>query len=495
MAKSSPNRLSKTTGDIEPGSQRKSAPKLFRGISFRDQLSGPSLKIENHTDKFSRDVSGVPSGLYFIRIKHESSATLPGAQLETRAANYEESAHNVYMVSAKSQKNIFGTVEIASTTKSLEFYPSRLPVEFRISDCYLRAINNFGRDVLYGQTYVKIKSFGLHSTIDLIKGDVERCLRRLLRGGTDDSYSTSWRLCGDTSAKEFSRQRRWSQKITAENPRISLILLVCNNQLDLPKQTIKSVLEQSFSHWELCIADDASENPALRGYLESLSNSDPRIRTCFRDQRGGICSASNSALELAQAPLVGPVDPGDLLGLNVLYEVMLASRTTPTAQLFYSDEDIISYEGNPLYPQFKPDWGPDLARSTNYTTHFMVVCRDKMIRLGGLRQGGYEGAHAYDLMLRVTERLTKEQILYIPHLLYHRRATRGCTTMDRSTTEEVSAAGKRALEDHLQRLGLNAQVEDSEIPCAYKVSYQLPSTHPSVTLIIPARNSLRVLKN
>ena len=75
-----------------------------------------------------------------------------------------------------------------------------------------------------------------------------------------------------------------------------------------------------------------------------------------------------------------------------------------------------------------------------------------MIRLGGLRQGGYEGAHAYDLMLRVTERLTKEQILYIPHLLYHRRATRGCTTMDRSTTEEVSAAGKRALEDHLQRL-------------------------------------------
>ena len=101
-----------------------------------------------------------------------------------------------------------------------------------------------------------------------------------------------------------------------------------------PKQTIKSVLEQSFSHWELCIADDASENPALRGYLESLSNSDPRIRTCFRDQRGGICSASNSALELAQAPLVGPVDPGDLLGLNVLYEVMLASRTTPTAQLF-----------------------------------------------------------------------------------------------------------------------------------------------------------------
>ena len=73
------------------------------------------------------------------------------------------------------------------------------------------------------------------------------------------------------------------------------------------------MLGQIYPHWELCIADDASTDPAVQPLLAGYASSDPRIRLVTRPVNGHISAASNSALELATGEFTALLDHDDLL--------------------------------------------------------------------------------------------------------------------------------------------------------------------------------------
>ena len=69
---------------------------------------------------------------------------------------------------------------------------------------------------------------------------------------------------------------------------------------------------------------------------------------------------------------------------------------------------------------FKPDWSPDLLLSCNYVGHFSVIRAALLSEIGGFHEG-YNGSQDYDLFLRVTEKLSRNEIAHIPKILYHWR--------------------------------------------------------------------------
>ncbi|WP_122689184.1 glycosyltransferase, partial [Pseudomonas viridiflava] len=85
-----------------------------------------------------------------------------------------------------------------------------------------------------------------------------------------------------------------------EYPLISIIMPVYNPPLDFLREAVDSVKAQLYTNWELCLADDASTNPAVIEYLKSLKASDKRIKVVFRGSNGHISQASNSALDVAK---------------------------------------------------------------------------------------------------------------------------------------------------------------------------------------------------
>tara|TARA_R110002073_G_scaffold103386_11_gene234001 strand:+ start:7172 stop:9454 length:2283 start_codon:yes stop_codon:yes gene_type:complete len=472
------------------------APFVLKKTSLKPELNKESYKIATPEDNIRLSVTGLLRPcLYFVRIVQESDDSLMGAHLTTVTRNQHESDQAIHLFVTKDHSEFYGTVKITEDIEALIFYPSRLPVNIKIQDCYLRAINTFGRDYIYGQTYVRLRSFGLSWTINRVREETEARIQRLIKGRTDDSYATWWELYGKPSQAVLSEQRESNKCIDTASPDISIIMPVYETRLMLLKKAVDSVLNQSFSNWELCIADDASSSSAIRSYLNKLDSSDERIRIVFRKENGHISAASNSALDLARGTFVGFLDHDDELSPNALHEVMQVIRRNFSTELVYSDEDVISEKGKPLYPQFKPDWNLDFARSINYICHFMVIRRERVEHLGGFREGGYEGAQDFDLMLRATERLTPDQIQHIPHILYHWRASSNSTVLDHSNKSYSTEAGIKALQDHIERLELDAEVEPSEIPTAYRIRYRVPQPQPSVTLIIPTYNNLRVLRN
>ena len=249
---------------------------------------------------------------------------------------------------------------------------------------------------------------------------------------------------------------------------------------------IQSVVEQIYPHWELCIADDASTAEWVPRVLAEYEE-DRRIRVVRRSTNGHISAATNAAIGVATGTFIGFLDHDDTLAPQALALAALAISASPDVGLLYSDEDKIDSLGERSDPYFKPDWDPVLLLGQNYLTHFSVVRRDLLDLVGGLRQG-YEGAQDWDLAFRITERLQPDQVIHIPHILYHWRLHPASTAANQGAKPYAAGAARRATTEHLTRVGQAAQVEALGRIGYQRIRWTLPDEPPLVSIIIPTRD-------
>ena len=277
-------------------------------------------------------------------------------------------------------------------------------------------------------------------------------------------------------------------------PKISVLMPVYNPEPEHLEAAIRSVEHQVYSNWELCIADDASTDPRIRAVLEAARSRDGRVKTVYRPTNGHISEASNSALGLVTGEYVALLDHDDILREHGLAEVVLEIQSHPDAELIYSDEDKLDGDGRRYDAYFKPDFSRELFRSQNYLNHLTVHRTENIRAVGGWRRG-FEGSQDYDLNLRIFERVGAEKIRHIPKVLYHWRAAPGSTAQAGSEKKYAYTAGFRALEEHVARTGLAAKVEAPPKSPFYRLRLEIPEPRPLVSLIIPTRNKVELLRS
>ncbi|EIB3113762.1 glycosyltransferase family 2 protein [Enterococcus faecalis] len=272
-------------------------------------------------------------------------------------------------------------------------------------------------------------------------------------------------------------------------PKISIAMPVYNVEEKWLRLCIDSILNQVYTNWELCMADDASTDPNVKKILTEYQQLDERIRVVFREQNSHISEATNSALAIATGEFVALLDNDDELAINAFYEVVKVLNENPELDLIYSDEDKIDMDGNRSDPAFKPDWSPDLLLGTNYISHLGVYRRSILEEIGGFRKG-YEGSQDYDLVLRFTEKTTKERITHIPKVLYYWRMLPTSTAVDQGSKGYAFEAGLRAVQDALVRRGINGHATHGAANGLYDVYYDIES-EKLVSIIIPTKNGYK----
>ncbi|QPB60162.1 glycosyltransferase family 2 protein [Enterococcus faecalis] len=272
-------------------------------------------------------------------------------------------------------------------------------------------------------------------------------------------------------------------------PKISIAMPVYNVEEKWLRLCIDSILNQVYTNWELCMADDASTDPNVKKILTEYQQLNERIRVVFREQNGHISEATNSALAIATGEFVALLDNDDELAINAFYEVVKVLNENPELDLIYSDEDKIDMDGNRSDPAFKPDWSPDLLLGTNYISHLGVYRRSILEEIGGFRKG-YEGSQDYDLVLRFTEKTTKERITHIPKVLYYWRMLPTSTAVDQGSKGYAFEAGLRAVQDALVRRGINGHATHGAANGLYDVYYDIES-EKLVSIIIPTKNGYK----
>jgi len=253
-------------------------------------------------------------------------------------------------------------------------------------------------------------------------------------------------------------------------PFFSIIIPVYNTPPKFLEKAIKSALNQKYDNFEICIADDASDNKNTLKVLKKFEK-EKKIKIIYREKNGNISECMNSALEIAKGDYLVFLDHDDMLSPYSLYENAKVINENSNVKLIYSDEDKIDEKDNRYSPYFKSNWNKDLFFSQNYINHLTVIKKDIVDKIGGFRKG-YEGSQDYDLILRSLKYIQDNEIFHIPKILYHWRAIEGSTALNPNAKNYATLAGIRALKDFFKLK--NIEVIEGLIPHSYKVIYPVP---------------------
>ena len=280
-----------------------------------------------------------------------------------------------------------------------------------------------------------------------------------------------------------------------KKPLISVLLPSYNPDLQFFREAIDSVLDQVYENWELCIADDHSTDPEVRKILEDYLKKNRRIKAVFREKKGHISECGNSALALAEGEYTALLDHDDVLHPEALFWVAKQINETPDAVLIYTDEDKLDGNGVRRNPYFKPDFNYELFLSQNQICHLGVYKTRVIKDLKGFRKG-LEGAQDWDMALRVLETCGSEKIRHIPRILYHWRISKNSTANGIQAKPYAVKAQVHALTDHLNRLKIDGTEPSVEkTPYGFRVNFPVPCPKPLVSILIPTKNGLNLLKN
>ena len=303
--------------------------------------------------------------------------------------------------------------------------------------------------------------------------------------GLDDGYIyNEWFEKTKPSKEEIAAQRE--HKFEKE-PKISIVIPLYKTDDNLLKELIESVLNQTYSNFELCFVDGSPEGFDKENILKVYAQKEERIVYKILGENLGIADNTNEALKLATGDYVAFCDHDDILPEYALYEVVKAINQNPAADFIYSDEDKIDIAGKTVFePQFKPDFNKDMLRSVNYICHLLVVKKDLLKKLKGFDKA-YDGAQDYDFILRASEQA--KQIVHIPKVLYHWRCHMNSTASNPESKLYAFEAGERAIKAHFQRTEPGLSIESIEKGIDYGIYHtSFNIKEELISVIIPSKD-------
>src|SRR4030065_217532 len=204
------------------------------------------------------------------------------------------------------------------------------------------------------------------------------------------------------------------------NPKISIIIPTFNTSRRILVDAIVSVICQTYSNWELCIADGASTDKlTIKTIGEYVKKYPEKIKVNYLSENKGIVGNSNEALKMATGDYITFLD-----------------------------------------------------------------------KIGFLREG-FEGSQDYDLVLRATEQAN--MIVHISKILYHWRISKNSTAGVQTSKMYAYDSAKKALKEHLDRIGRKGEVKDGMFLSSYKIEYEIENP-PLVSIIIPNHNHKSTLE-
>ncbi|MDN3557457.1 glycosyltransferase family 2 protein [Halomonas maura] len=242
------------------------------------------------------------------------------------------------------------------------------------------------------------------------------------------------------------------------------------------RATLASLREQAVTTWRAVAV--ASDPARLNERLAELTAWEPRLSVA-------------SAVQPTPDEWVICMAPGDRLAEGALYQLVTAVQASPGVALVYGDEDRLNDRGERYAPSFKPAWNPDLLLSQPYLGR-AVFLRGDVWRQGvsGLDLPVDEAPDAWNqaLALRFMARQgarAAERSMRIGRILYHAADTLPGVPHAHWVSE---------VDRHLRGMGESAEVSPGRLPGSARVRWPLPEPGPLVSLLVPTRDGVEILR-
>lgn len=249
---------------------------------------------------------------------------------------------------------------------------------------------------------------------------------------------------------------------------------------------------QANNHAILIIADSLSD-PNIKLSIKSIESQLLQPSEVFILHKKGrlYCFSVNSDdfsekvlfktwKDTTQTYIVTLLRPGDQLSNYYLLALEESLSESPDCDLVYCDNDEISTDGLRCNPQFKPDWSPDFLIESNYIGETFSIPLHHLTQFLTNYKHPIKFLPIYILYyLSLTQ---KNNIKHIGNILIHNTDEK--TTHNNKKTNLL----KRMIQEHTGGT-LSAKKDSNQ----YRVSYSLPDSLPSVSIIIPTKDKIELL--
>ncbi len=310
---------------------------------------------------------------------------------------------------------------------------------------------------------------------------------------------------GTKSFPDEARRKLEEETVFDDPVKVSILVPLYNTPKDFLCEMIDSVLYQTYSNWELCLADGSDDahsyvGDTVREYIEkdaetarSKGINNSRIIYKKLEKNEGISGNTNQCLLLATGEYIGLFDHDDILHPSALYEYLKVINEKG-ADYIYCDETTFK-SGNidkMLTMHFKPDFAIDNLRANNYICHFSVFKRT-LLDGDELFRSAFDGSQDHDMILRLTDRA--KCIVHVPKLLYYWRCHEGSVASNIDAKPYAIKAAKEAVADHLIRHGYShfKITSTRAFETIFKIRYEIIGT-PLVSIIIPNKDHVDDLR-
>ena len=297
-------------------------------------------------------------------------------------------------------------------------------------------------------------------------------------------YKVKYKLGRKYCPFEISDAQRKSEQQykPAQKIKVSIVVPLYNTPENFLKEMLDSVEAQTYTDWELCLADASDEkNGQVKKTVEQYQAKDKRIKYKKLSKNEGISENTNRALEMAAGDYIGLMDHDDLLHPSVLYNVVKTIEEKK-ADFIYTDE--LSFVGTTDRVQsihFKPDFSWETFRNNNFICHFTAFKRSLLKETGGFRKE-FDGAQDYDMFLRLLEKA--KRVCHIQKVLYYWRLHAGSVASGVGAKPYTVEAGRKALEEHLHRENIIGKAYSSELYGPfYTVDYHISKNDKNLVVV------------
>ena len=313
------------------------------------------------------------------------------------------------------------------------------------------------------------------------EGPAETAHRIRLRLGRKHAERKFVRRLLNPSAVELRRQR---ETVFPEEITFSVVVPLYNTPPEFLREMIASVQAQTYTRWELCLADGSDgEHAEVGECCRDLAAKDARIVYRRLKRNGGISANINACLDLATGRYIALFDHDDLLLPGALYEAARAI-VEQGADFVYTDEMVFASPDRTkvIGLHFKPDFAPDDLLANNYICH-LTVFRASLLEQAGRFRSDCDGSQDHDLILRLTAHA--KRIVHIPKILYLWRSHPDSVAGDIGSKTYAVDAGRKAVRDFLESRGVfSAEVTSSPVyPTLYHVAWPVVR-RPLISLIV-----------
>ena len=274
-------------------------------------------------------------------------------------------------------------------------------------------------------------------------------------------------------------------------PFFTVLLNAGRADADSLSATINSIVDQSYTGWELFVVGISPTSGTQSSLMGRLSSQ--RIRYVEQPPDQTTDASFSALLAMTAGTYLIPLDCGGILARQTLVNFASQLAANHDAVLCYSDHDHVDSQGARSAPYFKPDWNPLLLLTQNYIGPLAAFKMSEIKPTNDFfpRQNCHL---AWNLALQAAATAKANQIIHLAKILIHIRLEATLPLPDRDCSAQAMAEIEKTLAPHLPRMGFpGARIVRTE-EGAIRLCPPIPEPQPKVSIIIPTRNSQDILE-